>query len=212
MSDPGSAGARRRLDGDDRDRRRDGGSRHQGSTPDRNARTAPPATASAGRRPGGAERLQPRVLSRPSGGGHSARHLDDRVALQLPTPTDVVDRRAVLHRGDDHNHGLRRLQLRSSGDMAAAVRRHVDVQRGDHHRFAGRVHCRRVAVAALRHCGRTPAGAPSAQPRHRRRAERARDPRRHRSGQHRTRRRGDRARRGEPTGFVSMAHETRYCR
>ena len=74
----------------------------------------------------------------------------------------------------------------------------VDVQRGDHHRVAGRVRRRRAAVAPLRHGGRTPAGAPSAQPHRRRRAERARDPRGQRSDRRRIRRGGDRARRGEP--------------
>ena len=73
------------------------------------------------------------------------RHFDDYAALQLPAPANVLGRRLVLHHRDDHDDGLRRLQLRPPRDVATSVRCHVDVRRRDHHRSAGRVHCRRAA-------------------------------------------------------------------
>ena len=156
------------------------------------------AATSARRRHARRQRLQPGVLSRPGGRDDAGRHLNAVAALQLSAPPNVLGRRAVLHHRDDHDDGLRRLQLRSPGDVAAPVRRHVDVRWGDHDRVAGRVHRRRAAVAPLRVRVRPPAGATPAQSRHRRRIERPRDAGGHRPAQGGLRRRGHRDQRRQP--------------
>ncbi len=128
------------------------------------------------------QRLQPGVLSGVGGCHDADHHLHAAAALQLPTPADVMGRRVVLHHRDDHDDGIRRLQLRPPADVAASVRRRFDVRRRNDHRSAGRVHRRRTAVASLRLRRRAATGTPPPQPRDRRRIERARDAGGHRAG------------------------------
>ena len=50
---------------------------------------------------------------------------DSRGPLHLPEAADDVDRRSVLHLRNHHDGGLRRLQLRPTNPLPAAVRRRV---------------------------------------------------------------------------------------
>jgi hypothetical protein len=107
-----------------------------------------------------------------------ADRVNGRVALQLPAPAgDDVARRVVLHHRDDRDGGLRRLQLRVPAYLAASVQHHADVRRRNDHRDPCRFHRRPATVAPLYPLGGSPAGAPSAQPRRRRRAGFVRHPR-----------------------------------
>ena len=171
MPRQGSAGARRRLDDDDRDRRRGGRPGHQDPQLEADA-LAPAVAAASGRcRSWRAQRLQPDVLSRSGRHGAHPDQLDVRPAVRVQAPTqDGLDRRVLLHhRNDDHDR-LRRFQLREPAHLAAHVRHAVDDQRGDHHRTVGVLRRRRAAVTPFRLRVSTPPGASPAQPHRRRRA------------------------------------------